>query len=244
MSAVESAIGVLPRELGELRLEEALRLLEQSGQPDPRTEGRTGLGLLQRVIDGLCELSLRDGLTGLPNRRHFMLAVERELDRVARTGEGAALLIIDVDHFKRVNDTHGHPAGDAVLRSVATALAHAVRPMDLAARLGGEEFAVILAEISPGSVRAAAERVRKKISGATTPLPGGDVVRVTASIGGALAPAGERATAEALIALADRYLYEAKKRGRDCVALAEVPSSAVTPEERATLLAKPGSRKP
>ena len=99
---------------------------------------------LQAVIDALCTLSSRDALTGLANRRQFETAIAREVDRVARAGEPALVLMIDIDHFKQVNDTHGHAAGDEVLKAVARALADGIRPMDTLARYGGEEFAMIL----------------------------------------------------------------------------------------------------
>ena len=126
-----------------LSLGGALQLLQQSGHvlPDP-TQSRTAW--LQAVIDGLCELSSRDPLTGLANRRQFELTLASEVDRVARAGEPALVLMIDIDHFKRVNDAHGHQAGDVVLKAVALALRDCIRPMDTVARFGGEEFAMIL----------------------------------------------------------------------------------------------------
>ena len=104
---------------------------------------------LQALIDGLCALSLRDPLTGLGNRRHFRTVIEREIDRVARSGETALLLMLDIDHFKQINDEHGHIAGDMVLQSVAHTLADGIRPMDTLARYGGEEFAIVLPVCPP-----------------------------------------------------------------------------------------------
>ncbi|HBY34526.1 MAG TPA: GGDEF domain-containing protein, partial [Delftia acidovorans] len=97
---------------------------------------------LQALIDELCSLSLRDPLTGLANRRHFRTIAEREIDRVARSGEAALMLMLDIDHFKQINDQCGHQAGDDVLRSAADVIRARVRETDLAARIGGEEFAV------------------------------------------------------------------------------------------------------
>jgi len=231
-------------ELPGVNLEEALRLLRQSGQRDPLADGLGGVALLQRVIDGLCELSLRDGLTGLPNRRHLTATLERELDRVARTGEPAAVLLVDIDRFKQVNDTYGHLAGDRVLQAVGAALGQGLRSMDLAARTGGEEFAVVLPNVSPASARRIAERLRERIAAASATLEDARAVRVTASIGGALAPAWERMDPERLIALADQHLYVAKSRGRNCVSFEHAASSAVTPQERAMLLAFPRGRRP
>ena len=106
-------------ELRDLRLESACALLQQEIPP---VDTPYPAAYLQTVIDGLCDLSLRDPLTGLSNRRHFNTVLEAEVDRVARSGEAALLLLIDIDHFKNVNDTHGHSAGDQVLRVVAKAL--------------------------------------------------------------------------------------------------------------------------
>ena len=131
-----------------LQLERALQLLAQSGQQPPH--GATGSAAwMQGLIDALVDLSSRDALTGLANRRAFDVALAREIDRVARSGEPALLLALDIDHFKRVNDTWGHPAGDVVLQAVAGALMDSVRPMDLVARVGGEEFMIILPNCVP-----------------------------------------------------------------------------------------------
>ena len=105
--------------LRDLHLEGALALLGHDPLirlPDPSTSPS---GFLQSVIDQLCELSLKDPLTGLANRRHFRHVLSREIDAVARSGEPALLLMLDIDHFKKINDTHGHPAGDQVLQAIA-----------------------------------------------------------------------------------------------------------------------------
>ena len=148
------------REAQALNLDAALQLLEQSGHrlPDLREAGKALW--LQAVIDGLCELSSRDPLTGLANRRHFELMLAGEVDRVARAGEPALVLLIDIDHFKKVNDAHGHPAGDEVLKHVAHTLQDCIRPMDTVARFGGEEFAMILPNCPPSFAQAVAERIR------------------------------------------------------------------------------------
>jgi len=119
---------------------------------------------LQRVIDSLCELSLKDPLTGLGNRRHFLSALERQIETVARSGESVLLLMLDIDHFKSINDTHGHLAGDQVLRTIAHCLARCVRPVDTVARYGGEEFAIILPNCRPLFGLALAERIRRAVA--------------------------------------------------------------------------------
>ena len=110
-------------QLHKLRLEDARALLDRDAPGELPELGTDPTQYLQRVIDGLCELSLKDPLTGLSNRRHFRAMQERTIDSVARSGEPALLLMLDIDHFKKVNDTYGHIAGDRVLQAVAKCLA-------------------------------------------------------------------------------------------------------------------------
>ena len=131
-----------------LKLADALQLLQRSGHPLPDRSQVGDVVWLQALIDALCKISSRDPLTGLSNRRQFELALASEIDRVARAGEPALVLMIDIDHFKKVNDTHGHPAGDLVLKAVGQALQECIRPMDTVARFGGEEFAMKIGRAS------------------------------------------------------------------------------------------------
>jgi diguanylate cyclase (GGDEF)-like protein len=218
-----------------LRLDAALQLLQQSGHalPDLAVQGRTAW--LQAVIDGLCTLSSRDALTGLANRRQFELALAREIDRVARAGEPALVLMIDIDHFKQVNDTHGHPAGDLVLQSVARALHDCIRPMDTVARFGGEEFAMILPNCPPAFGQTVAERVRLKVQGRSVTVAPGVDVAVTVSLGGAFAPQWVRSSAPLWIERADQQLYRAKAEGRNRACLEQPPVSFVSAEEKGLL---------
>jgi diguanylate cyclase len=217
----------------DLRLEAALRLLQQAGGSLPGDPGSPEW--LQAVIDGLCDLSSRDALTGLPNRRPFEVALARELDRVARTGEPALLLLLDVDHFKHVNDTHGHANGDSVLKAVAHALLDGLRPMDTVARIGGEEFAIILPNCAAAFGPAVAERVRLGIESRPVGVGSGQAVRVTVSLGGAYAPQWVRSSAASWMERADAQLYRAKAEGRNRAAFEPVTSSTVTAEEKELL---------
>jgi len=221
--------------LAGLQIDEALRLLRTTGYPDPASAGLEDTALLQWLVNGLCELSQRDGLTGLANARQLRLALESELDRVARTGEGAALLYVDIDHLARVNDSLGRAAGDAVLRMTATVLAGAIRPMDLAGRYQGDEFLVILPSRAPALARAIAERLRERIAGTPVSLPDGSTVPVTVSIGVAFAMSWERVPAARLIEVSERQMHQAKLCGCNCVSLARPPSTAVSADERAML---------
>lgn len=168
----------------------------------------------------LAQLSQIDPLTGLPNRRQFDEALRRELTRARRSGQGVALLMIDIDHFKLLNDTLGHRVGDDQLRAVAAALQGcAVRASDLVARYGGEEFAAILPGASPTEALIVAETMRATIEelNLASPAPDG---RVTVSIGAARISDIETDTEHRLVERADRALYDSKRAGRNCVTAA------------------------
>ena len=192
---------------------------------------------VQALIDGLCELSLKDPLTGLANRRFLYATLDREIDRVTRAGDSALLMMLDIDHFKSINDAHGHLAGDLVLQSVARTLSACVRPMDTVARYGGEEFAVVLPSCQATFARAVAERMRRAIE--TTPVRISPVeqVNVTVSVGGAFALQWSRSTKQLWAERADQQLYLAKQAGRNCIVLEEPPDSTVSAEEKNMLFA-------
>jgi diguanylate cyclase len=196
-------------------------------------------GWQQALIDALVDLSSKDALTGLANRRAFELALGREVDRVARSGEPALLLALDIDHFKRVNDSHGHNAGDQVIRAVGNALIDSVRPMDLVARVGGEEFAIILPNCASTFGQTVAERVRRRVERMPIALSpgvgGGPTVQVTVSVGGAFAPQWVRSTPAIWKERADQQLYLAKTQGRNLVRLEPTALSVVSNDEKRAL---------
>lgn len=199
-------------------------------------EGAAGsVPWMQQLVDALVNLSSRDVLTGLANRRSFELSLAREIDRVGRSGESALLLTLDIDHFKRINDTYGHGAGDQVIKAVALGLLETVRPMDVVARVGGEEFAVILPNCPPSYGETVAERLRRRIE--DTPILVGpqQQLHVTVSVGGAFAPQWVRSTPQVWCERADQQLYQAKGRGRNLVCLEPVAVSVVTAEEKGML---------
>jgi diguanylate cyclase len=224
-----------PKDEAPLQLEAALHLLRVSGHVVPERPEGDQAAWLQAVIDGLCDVSSRDALTGLANRRQFELALAREIDRVARAGEPALVLMIDIDHFKRVNDGHGHAAGDLVLKSVAQALADCIRPMDTVARFGGEEFAMILPNCAPAFGQTVAERIRVKVEGRRVAVAPGQEIGVTVSIGGAFAPQWVRSSSALWVDRADRQLYRAKSEGRNRACLERPPVSHVSAEEKGLL---------
>ena len=192
---------------------------------------------LQCVVEGLVELATRDGLTGLANRRTFEGALACEAARIARGGEPALLLLLDIDNFKRINDTHGHAAGDAVLKAVARAIADQVRPMDMVARIGGEEFGVILPGCAVPFAHSAAERIREGVAQACTVTSDGVRLQATVSIGGAFAGDVLRADPVLWCARADHQLYQAKNEGRDRACIERPAVSDVSADERALLFA-------
>lgn len=169
---------------------------------------------LRKHHDELERLSTTDTLTGLSNRRHLMDLLSLEMDRARRAGQAFSILMLDVDHFKKYNDSHGHQAGDEVLARVSTVLRDSIRPYDCAARYGGEEFLIMLSASSLDRARESAERIRKQVR--AEQFKDGSV---TISIGVAEYPShGD--TAEAVIGQADAALYEAKRAGRDRVVCA------------------------
>jgi diguanylate cyclase (GGDEF)-like protein len=164
---------------------------------------------LHRLVQ---QQALTDDLTSLPNRRRFMSEFRREAQRADRSGTALSVIVLDIDDFKKVNDTWGHETGDAVLRGLAEALAAATRSVDLAARLGGEEFAVLLPNTDAEGAEGVAERIQRDLAAMSTPVRDG-TLRVTASFGISsfpdIAPLGE------LLNDADRCLYEAKRAGKN-----------------------------
>lgn len=221
--------------LRDLRLDDARSLLEHDPSNKLPEPDESPTNYLQSIINSLCELSLTDPLTGLSNRRHFRNVLAREIDVVARSGESALLLMLDIDHFKKVNDSHGHSAGDKVLLAVAKCLTSCVRPMDTVARYGGEEFAVILPSCQAAFGLTVAERIRESVralSIAVAPLVN---LRVTISIGGAYAPEWVRSTTALWTDRADSQLYRAKAGGRNRVCIEEQPMISVSAEEKSLL---------
>lgn len=174
----------------------------------------TESGRLRRDLEQLATL---DGLTGLHNRRWLDAAFARRLARARDARRPVSLLMIDLDHFKQLNDRHGHLAGDAVLRRTARRLAETVRPEDLLARYGGEEFAVLLPDTAVDNAVTAAERLRHTVSAPPDPALGEEAPRVTISVGVATANGG--VTLPDLLTAADAALYRAKQAGRDRVSV-------------------------
>jgi diguanylate cyclase len=175
---------------------------------------------LEHARRKLAEIAMRDELTGVYNRRQFMALAEREWKRCRRYDTSAALLLVDADHFKRVNDTHGHLAGDALLREICGVLTRSLRQVDVLARFGGEELIVFLPHTDPLGALDVAERIREHVAALRLPWQG-KAIGTTVSIGVASLGAAQ-ANLEALIHDADIALYEAKAAGRNCVRAAPI----------------------
>lgn len=173
-------------------------------------------GRLAKVQADLEDLSIHDGLTGLYNFREFHRQLAEEAERSWRYGHSLSLLMLDIDHFKSVNDGFGHLAGDEVLRALATRVRRECRPADRLARYGGEEFTILLPETGASGALTMAERIRETLAHYAIPLDPGPTVNLTVSIGVATYPE-DSDSAEKLIGAADQALYAAKRAGRNRV---------------------------
>jgi len=170
---------------------------------------------IQALHSQLREQAIRDELTGVHNRRHFVDVATHELERVRRHGGALSLVLLDLDHFKSVNDQHGHPVGDAALKAVGQLLAATTRAEDLACRLGGEEFAVLVPGLDHGGALERADLWRQSLAALEVPAKE-QVLRLTASFGVSSFPE-DADTLEALMHMADARLYAAKDGGRNRV---------------------------
>jgi diguanylate cyclase (GGDEF)-like protein len=169
-----------------------------------------------RQLEEVTARAATDELTGLPNRRMFDERLKQHLAECDRFDQVLSLILCDVDHFKRVNDQHGHRAGDLVLAAIARALAHGIRNIDICARYGGEELAILLPQTPVERAREVADRLRRTVEALRVPIEGGGTISVTASFGVACYPTSGGGR-ESLFLTADRALYAAKDAGRNKV---------------------------
>lgn len=180
---------------------------------------------------------ITDSLTGLYNSAHLRSVLANEIERSQRTLMPTALIMLDLDHFKQVNDTYGHEAGNAVLIQTAQLIQVNTRQLDIQCRYGGEEFAIILPSTERFLAIQVAERIRESIANTTVEYDQ-QILQVTASIGLAFYQAGDSKSVSALIKEADQYLYQAKQQGRDQVCFPSIDkeqSSAVSLDEKEAL---------
>jgi diguanylate cyclase (GGDEF)-like protein len=208
----DAVVGVLVAETGR---KPGSRIERRVVATTERFAGHTALAMRNaNLLERMQQMAVTDGLTQLANRRSFDRSLDRELQRAMRTDGRLSVVLLDIDHFKRLNDTHGHVVGDTVLRDVATALAECGREYDTIARYGGEEFAAVLPGCSAALAVQVAERLRRAVE------ESGTQVTVTASCGVATYPY-DGADVESLLSAADRALYAAKHAGRNRVCSAE-----------------------
>lgn len=213
-------------ELGKLNLtyEQLVLELKESKEKSERFADQ-----LRKANARLEELAFRDGLTNLYNHRYFQEILGKEIRRAKRYKNSLSLIMFDIDCFKEVNDSHGHPGGDQVLIKLARTISEAVRPSDIIARYGGEEFAVILPETSEKGLKVFAERLRRCAASITT-VVNSSPIQVTISCGGVHLPPDEIMPQRDLIKTADRALFLSKKNGRNQVTILPVALSAHTAE--------------
>jgi diguanylate cyclase (GGDEF)-like protein len=185
---------------------------------------------LQGAMRELAEQAIRDPMTGLYNRRFLREFLARELIRAKRAGSGLAVIMMDLDHFKRVNDSFGHDAGDLVLNEVATLLKSSIRGSDMVCRFGGEEFVLVLTDATRASALRRCEEIQAAIKRLEPAYRGCSLGHPTASLGLALFP-DHAADADALINASDAALYEAKRAGRDCIITSSTPGPAAATTE-------------
>jgi two-component system cell cycle response regulator len=194
---------------------------ELSARVKTQVRKKRYLDALRARLDQSMELAVTDQLTGLHNRRYMRAQIESYVKRSNMGGMPVSVLLCDIDHFKKVNDIHGHSAGDDVLREFGRRLSENIRPMDLACRYGGEEFVVIMPETTQGLAHAAAERIRVIMEETSFTIGRGEQLRVTMS-GGIATVIPPEDTVDALMRRADEALYRAKGNGRNLVEIEEV----------------------
>jgi two-component system, cell cycle response regulator len=186
---------------------------------------------LGELVDEQRRAAVTDGLTGLYNRRFFEATLALEAEHAFRSGQDLGLLVVDIDHFKRINDAHGHQAGDRVLRELAARLVASSRDGDVIARYGGEEFVVLLRNTSVQAVPETAERLRRAVGDAPVVLADDIGLATTISVGGAAWPVHAR-SADELVRVADQALYAAKRLGRNRVQIGRPPGGTAVVQER------------
>jgi diguanylate cyclase (GGDEF)-like protein len=186
-----------------------------TGAVEVFSENTSRMAALER-IEELERMALIDSLTGVGNRRYTQMQVSARIEELRRYGWPCGLLFADIDHFKSVNDTHGHAAGDEVLRMVARTITVSMRPFDFLGRWGGEEFVAAITNVDRNEFRHVAERARMLVEQSSVHTDGQDL-RVTVSVGGTMARTDD--SVEDLVRRADRLMYRSKVGGRNRVTL-------------------------
>jgi diguanylate cyclase (GGDEF)-like protein/PAS domain S-box-containing protein len=188
---------------------------------DGRVDGLVGVSTditeVVRLKNEFLRLSRTDALTGIANRGHLLDLAQHELLRSQRAGTLVVVVFFDIDHFKRINDAHGHAVGDRVIERVAEVCRKRVRKADLFGRFGGDEFVILMSDVEPGQAQTLANHLRQALADATVEIPDGSALRFSCSFG--LAASQQEGSIDALIARADAALYRAKALGRNQVCM-------------------------
>jgi diguanylate cyclase (GGDEF)-like protein/PAS domain S-box-containing protein len=200
-------------------------VLDEAGEPVSILGVTRDITDRKKAEQDLQRLARTDSLTGLANRRHFMMLAEQELSRTLRYGGTLSMFMIDIDHFKNVNDTYGHQIGDLVLQKLGAAYRETLRDFDSVGRVGGEEFAVVLPHTDERDALEVAERLRQSVARTEIPMEHGLPLYITLSIG-VTSLRGTSANIDTLLGQADSALYEAKRAGRNRVCAYRPPQSA------------------
>lgn len=196
---------------------------------------------LRQDVERLNKQVHTDHLTGLNNKQHLFQALENEMERTRRSSQPTTIMLIDADHFKSVNDNHGHVIGDKVLQNLSHVIRRSIRKIDIPCRFGGEEFCVILPSTSSLVGYQVAERLRCMVEQSAISLESGENLSVTVSIGLSTYTSSSQISLEKFISLCDEQLYAAKNSGRNCVSMSEedkTPQSTVSAEEKSALFSK------
>lgn len=183
---------------------------------EPSCEWLDEVDKLRRQVSELSELVSTDALTGLFNFRHFKTVLQAEMDRSKRSGIPTSLVMVDADHFKSINDTHGHEIGNQALRHLADILRAEVRTTDIVCRFGGEEFAMVFPETHLNLAVKVADRIRQEVESTPLATEQGEV-RLTVSMGASVYMKTSVLDIDEFIDSVDKYLYEAKQAGRNCI---------------------------
>ena len=172
---------------------------------------------MRQRLEELQEMAMHDQLTGIANRRFVEISLAARLEELKRYGFDFSVLFIDADHFKKVNDTHGHAIGDRILKMISTTIANSLRSFDIVGRWGGEEFVVLLINTKMEDLFKLTDRLRRLVENSTLTLDSGELLKVTVSIG--VTAAQKEDTVESLVERADKLMYESKRRGRNQVSV-------------------------
>lgn len=224
-----------PDDKGLLNLTKALRILQDAGLSDGQQLNKNTGVRIQSIIDALCDITIHDGLTELMNATFFHAVLGLEIERSQRTGRICGLMVIDIDHFKRINDTLGNAAGNKILQSVASQMKRSLRRMDTAARIGGEKFTVILPECEPSDAIHAAMRIHSTLNPFSIEIEQ-NTHQLTASTGLVWTNPNMPVNSVSLLSEAEQEMQRAKQSGCGRLCYKNFDTTLVSHQERSALM--------